>query len=93
MLGNADLVGKLGSLKAVLSDWLNELAVHPPGELAVTMFIEIGESAQIKPVLDTLLGIDTGSHVRLDVVVDHPRERGRTVLSPAARRRLAEDLA
>ena len=29
------------------------------------MFIEIGEADQIKPVLDTLLGIDTGGHVRL----------------------------
>jgi hypothetical protein len=110
-----------------------------PGELAATMFIEIGESAAIKPVLDALLGIDTGGHVRLEVgshmipgvfeaghsdeelgklsavhfvrfplppaaravfaeaevalVVDHPSERGRTVLSPATRRSLAGDLA
>jgi hypothetical protein len=109
-----------------------------PGELAATMFIEIGESSQIKPVLDTLLGIDTGGHVRLEVggtpiegvfeaghsdeelgklsavhfvrfalpptarrafaesevalVVDHPGDRGRTLLTPAVRRRLAEDL-
>jgi Fe-S oxidoreductase len=28
MLGNADLVGKLGSLTAPLSNWMNELAVH-----------------------------------------------------------------
>jgi len=28
MLGNTDLVGKLGSLAAPLSNWLNELAVH-----------------------------------------------------------------
>jgi len=108
-----------------------------PGELAATMFIEIAESAQIKPVLDTLLGIDVGDHVRLQVgaaavpgvfeaghsdeergklsavhfvrfalppaarrafadsevalVVDHPGDRGRTVLAPAVRRRLAED--
>ncbi|HEX6212219.1 MAG TPA: DUF3501 family protein [Methylomirabilota bacterium] len=110
-----------------------------PGELAATMFIEIGESAQIKPVLDALLGIDVGGHVRLEVggqvvpglfeaghsdeergklsavhfvrfplppaarrafpdaevtlVVDHPGDPGRTVLTPAVRRRLAEDLA
>jgi hypothetical protein len=110
-----------------------------PGELAATMFIEIGDAAQIKPVLDTLLGIDTGGHVRLQVgdqvivgdfeaghsdedrgklsavhfvrfalpaaarrafaeaevalAADHPGDRGRTVLTPAARRRLAEDLA
>ena len=109
-----------------------------PGELAATMFIEIGDAAQIKPVLDTLLGIDVGGHVRLEVgphaitgvfetghsdeergklsavhfvrfplspvarrafpdaevalVVDHPGDRGRTVLTPAARRRLGEDL-
>ena len=49
-----------------------ELAVYNallprPGELAATMFIEIGEAAQIKPVLDTLLGIDTGGHVRREV--------------------------
>jgi hypothetical protein len=108
-----------------------------PGELAATMFIEIAESAQIKPVLDTLLGIDVGDHVRLQVgadavpgvfeaghsdeergklsavhfvrfalplaarrafadsevalVVDHPGDRGRTVLAPAVRQRLAED--
>ena len=108
-----------------------------PGELAATMFIEIGEAAHIKPVLDTLLGIDVGAHVWLQVgddavpgvfeaghsdeergklsavhfvrfalppaarrafvdaevalVVDHPGDRGRTVLSPAVRRRLAED--
>jgi hypothetical protein len=110
-----------------------------PGELAATMFIEIAESARIKPVLDALQGIDTGDHVRLEVgphavpgvfeaghsdeekgklsavhfvrfalppaarrlfaqaevalVVDHPADRGRTVLSPATRRSLAGDLA
>jgi hypothetical protein len=109
-----------------------------PGELAATMFIEIGETAQIKPVLDTLLGIDVGDHVRLEVgghvipgvfeaghsdeelgklsavhfvrfplppaarrafadaevalVVDHPGDQGRTVLTPAVRGRLAGDL-
>ena len=109
------------------------------GELAATMFIEIGESERIKPVLDSLLGIDTGGHVRLTVgphvvggvfeaghsdeelgklsavhfvrfalpaearrlfsdtevalVVDHPADPGRTVLSPAVRRRLAADFA
>ena len=109
-----------------------------PGELAATMFIEIGEPEHIKPVLDALLGIDTRDYVRLHVgphvvvgafeaghsdeelgklsavhfvrfpipsaarrafaqsevtlVVEHPNERARTVLSEAARRRLAEDL-
>jgi hypothetical protein len=108
-----------------------------PGELAATMFIEIGEPERIKPVLDSLLGIDTGGHVRLTVgphtvsgvfeaghsdeelgklsavhfvrfalppdarrafagaevalVVDHPADPGRTVLTPAVRRRLAAD--
>ena len=110
-----------------------------PGELAATMFIEIGEPDRVKPVLDALLGIDTRDYVRLQVGphvvvgafeaghsdeelgrlsavhfvrfalppaarrdfpqaevalgVEHPNERGRTVLSAATRRRLAEDLA
>jgi hypothetical protein len=110
-----------------------------PGELAATMFIEIGESAQIKPVLDTLMGIDVGEHVHLQVgphripgrfeaghsdeekgklsavhfvrfalplaarrlfagaevalVVEHPADRGRTVLTAATRQSLARDLA
>ena len=110
-----------------------------PGELAATMFIEIGDTARIKPVLDALLGIDTGGHVRLEVgphvipgvfeaghsdeelgklsavhfvrfalppparrlfpeaevalVVDHPSDPGRTVLTPATRRSLSADLA
>ena len=107
------------------------------GELAATLFIEIGDSAGIKPVLDALQGIDTGGYVRLEVgphavpavfeaghsdeekgklsavhfvrfalppaarriftdtevalVVDHPADRGRTVLTAAARRSLAGD--
>lgn len=36
------------------------------GELAATMMIEIAETAQIKPVLDMLLGIDTRDYVRLE---------------------------
>ena len=110
-----------------------------PGELAATMFIEIGDAARIKPVLDALQGIDTGRHVRLEVgphvvpgvfeaghsdeergklsavhfvrfalppaarrlfaeaevalVVEHPADPGRTVLAPATRRSLADDLA
>jgi len=110
-----------------------------PGELAATMFIEIGEPERIKPVLDALLGIDTRDYVRLQIgpdvvtgsfeaghsdeelgklsavhfvrfalppaarrrfaesdvalVVEHPNERGRTLLSETTRRRLAEDLA
>ena len=108
------------------------------GELAATMFIEIGDAAAIKPVLDALLGIDTRDYVRLEVgshavvgrfeaghsdeelgklsavhfvrftlpeaarrafltsevalVVDHPNERARTVLSTEARASLAADL-
>jgi hypothetical protein len=38
-----------------------------PGELSATMFIEITESSQIKPVLDRLMGIDTGDYVRMEV--------------------------
>jgi hypothetical protein len=34
-----------------------------PGELAATMTIEIREAAEIKPVLDKLLGIDTWDSV------------------------------
>jgi hypothetical protein len=122
----------------------DELAVYNdllprPGELAATMFIEIGDPAAIKPVLDALLGIDTRDYVRLEVgphlivgrfeaghsdeelgklsavhfvrfalppaaraafptsevalVVDHPNERARTVLSPETKGSLAEDLA
>jgi hypothetical protein len=116
----------------------NTLLPHG-GELAATMFIEIGDAQHIKPVLDALLGIDTGGHVRLQVgphvvpgvfeaghsdeelgklsavhfvrfalppaarrafaeaevalVVDHPGDRGRTVLTPGSRRSLAGDLA
>jgi hypothetical protein len=50
----------------------DEIAVYNgllpnPGELAATMFIEIGDAAAIKPVLDALLGIDTRDYVRLEV--------------------------
>lgn len=108
------------------------------GELAATMMIEITETAAIKPVLDTLLGIDTRDYVRLTVgphvvvgdfesghsdeergklsavhfvrfklppeapgiymaaevalVVDHPNERARTVLSEETKRSLLQDL-
>jgi uncharacterized protein DUF3501 len=44
----------------------NGLLPHD-GELAATMFIEIGDAAAIKPVLDALLGIDTRDYVRLEV--------------------------
>ena len=109
------------------------------GELAATMFIEIGDAAAIKPVLDALLGIDTRDYVRLHVgphvvvgrfetghsdealgklsavhfvrfalpeaarrafaaseialVVEHPNERARAILSPERRASLAKDLA
>ena len=108
------------------------------GELAATMFIEIADSDQIKPVLDKLLGIDARDYVRLEVgrhavagvfehghsdedrgkisavhfvrfplppaarqdflaaavalVVEHPNERARTVLSEPTKRALVEDL-
>ena len=122
----------------------DELAVYndllpKDGELAATMFIEIGDAAAIKPVLDALLGIDTRDYVRLGVgphvivgrfetghsdeelgklsavhfvrfplpdaarrafaesevalVVDHPNERARTVLSAETKASLAKDLA
>jgi Protein of unknown function (DUF3501) len=109
------------------------------GELAATMFIEIGDAAAIKPVLDALLGIDTRDYVRLEVgphvivghfeaghsdeelgrlsavhfvrfalpetarrifaasevalVINHPNERARTVLSAETKASLARDLA
>jgi hypothetical protein len=108
------------------------------GELAATLFIEIGDAAAIKPVLDALLGIDTRDYVRLEVgphvvvgrfetgrsdeelgklsavhfvrfalpeavsrafpaaevalVIDHPNERARTVLSPETKASLGQDL-
>ncbi len=34
-----------------------------PGELSATLFIEIADKEQIKPVLDRFMGIDTGGHV------------------------------
>jgi hypothetical protein len=122
----------------------DEIAVYNdllpgPGELAATMFIEIGDPGAIKPVLDALLGIDTRDYVRMEVgahvivgrfetghsdeelgklsavhfvrfalppaaraafatsevalVVDHPNERSRTVLSPETKGSLAGDLA
>lgn len=110
-----------------------------PGELAATMFIEIADSAAIKPVLDALLGIDTRDYVRMEIgshvvvgrfesghsdeelgklsavhfvrfaipaearrsfaqtevaiVIEHPNERARAVLSAETKGSLAEDLA
>jgi len=110
-----------------------------PGELAATLMIEIDEAAEIKPVLDRLLGIDTRDYVKLTVgphvivgefesghsdeergklsavhfvrfalppqaraqfatsevtlVVEHPNERARTVLSEETKRSLLDDLA
>lgn len=50
----------MGSTSAFLYNGL----LPEPGELAATMFIEIGDPAAIKPVLDALLGIDTRDYVR-----------------------------
>lgn len=109
-----------------------------PGELAATLMIEIADAAEIKPVLDKLLGIDTRDYVRLQVgsaaavgvfesghsdeergklsavhflrfpltpamraaflgaevaiVVEHPNERARAVLSEETKQSLARDL-
>lgn len=38
-----------------------------PGELSATLFIEIGDKDEIKPVLDRFMGIDTGGHVWIEV--------------------------
>jgi Protein of unknown function (DUF3501) len=116
----------------------NALLPHP-GELSATLMIEIEETAEIKPVLDRLLGIDTCGYVKLTVgarvivgdfeaghsdkergklsavhfvrfalppearasfatsevalVVEHPHERARTVLSDETKRSLLGDLA
>ena len=37
-----------------------------PGELSATVFIEIADKDQIKPVLDRFMGIDVGPHVWLE---------------------------
>jgi hypothetical protein len=119
-------------------DVYNDL-LPKPGKLAATMMIEIADAAEVKPVLDRLLGIDTRDYVRLEIgphvvigkfeagrsdeelgkisavhfvrfplsvearrafpdasvalVVEHPNEHARTVLSEETRRSLAEDLA
>jgi len=116
----------------------NALLPHP-GELSATLMIEIAEAAEIKPVLDKLLGIDTRDYVTMTVgphvivgdfetghsdeergklsavhfvrfalprearerfatsevalVIEHPNERARTVLSHETKRHLLEDLA
>ena len=38
-----------------------------PGELSATLFIEIADKDQIKPVLDRFMGIDTGHHVWMEM--------------------------
>lgn len=38
-----------------------------PGELSATMMVEIEDTAQVQPVLDKLMGIDTRDYVRLQV--------------------------
>jgi ribosomal protein S28E/S33 len=116
-------------------DVYNEL-LPGPGELAATMMIE---SAEIQPVLDRLLGIDTRDYLRLEVgtyvvigrfetgrsdeergkisamhfirfplptearrvfreaevalVLDHPNEHARILLSEETKRSRADDLA
>ncbi|MGH7373812.1 MAG: DUF3501 family protein [Candidatus Rokuibacteriota bacterium] len=37
-----------------------------PGEFSATLFIEIADKDQIKPVLDRFMGIDTGRHVWME---------------------------
>jgi len=116
----------------------NGLLPHP-GELSATLMIEIEEAAEINPVLDKLLGIDTRGYVKMTVgsrvvvgdfeaghsdeergklsavhfvrfalppeararfttsevalVVEHPNEHARTVLSDETKRSLLGDLA
>jgi hypothetical protein len=47
-------------------DVYNEL-IPGPGELSATMMIEIEDKSQIQPVLDGLMGIDSGEHVWLQI--------------------------
>jgi hypothetical protein len=47
-------------------DVYNEL-IPAPGELSATMMIEIEDKAEIQPVLDGLMGIDSGEHVWLQI--------------------------
>lgn len=47
-------------------DVYNDL-IPGPGELSATMMIEIVNKDRIKPVLDSLLGIDSGEHVWLEI--------------------------
>jgi hypothetical protein len=116
-------------------DVYNDL-VPGPGELSATMMIEIEDRDAIQPVLDSLLGIDSGEFVWLAIgdhvapgvfeeghskadkiaavhfvrfriseaarralarepaalVVEHPRYRARTELSPETRQELLDDL-
>src|SRR5262245_16493611 len=44
MLGNTDLVGRVGSLLAPLSNWMNELAVHRAFMQWITVSIASGSS-------------------------------------------------
>ena len=46
------------------------------GELSATLFIEISDKDEIKPVLDRFMGIDTGDHVWLEIA-GGPRVPGR----------------
>jgi len=46
--------------------------IPDPGELSATMVIEIEEKSRIEPVLDGLMGIDSGEHVWLQVGRDFP---------------------
>jgi hypothetical protein len=110
-----------------------------PGTLSATLMLEIEQAAEVKPVLDKLLGIDTRGYVKMTVgsrvivgdfeaghsdeergklsavhfvrfalppeararfvtsevalVVEHPNERARTVLSDETKRSLLGDLA
>lgn len=51
-------------------DVYNDL-IPGPGELSATMLIEIEEKSQIQPVLDSLMGVDSGDYVWLQVGPDH----------------------
>ena len=51
-------------------DVYNEL-IPAPNQLSATMMIEIEDSSHVQPVLDRLMGIDSGEHVWIQVGKEH----------------------
>ena len=51
-------------------DVYNEL-IPAPNQLSATMMIEIEDAREVQPVLDRLMGIDSGDHVWIQVGKEH----------------------